>query len=243
MINSVLTKHCDIAVSNVNANFRVTLKHVFELLQDIATEQADILGFGWTAMRDVNKVWVLSKMCVDFDRHIGLGESIQLSTWPTQPNRFFANREFVAKDKEGNRVFGAISKWCLVDLTTHSITNPNFVQPMFLGEYQPSACAVSDNVEKLVFDETYTHQYDKVVRWSDLDMNLHVNNTNYLNYAKDCASQNLVESNVKRVEVVYHCEAKIGDTLSIYSKEQDNVLKVIGKIQDKMCFTVSVVFC
>ena len=41
-----LTKTYNIEISNVDANFNVTPKYIMEMLQDIATDHANLLGFG-----------------------------------------------------------------------------------------------------------------------------------------------------------------------------------------------------
>lgn len=239
---SVMDKSSQITVSNVNTRFCVTLKHVFELLQDIATEHATQLGFGWEVMNSQGKVWVLSKMCVDFYQSVQLYDTINLTTYPTVPSKFFAGREFIAHNSKGEKVFGANSRWCLLDVVSRKILNPNSIEDVFMGQYQPSANAVSDNTDRLTLDDSYTLCYDKVVRISDLDMNNHVNNTNYVNYAKDCFTADMIDKQLKRVEVVYHSEAKLNDTIHIFSKVCQDSLCVIGKVQDKICFTTKMFF-
>lgn len=238
-----LERQYDITVSHVNAEFTVTKKHIFEMLQDIATDHADMLGFGWHALNSEGKVFVLSKMCVELDGEIRLGDCLTVTTWPTKPNRFFADREFVACNQDGQTVLRATSRWCLLDLNKRSIINPDSISHLYDGPYKEENSSVSAVSEKLNVDQSYTHNYDKVIRWSDLDMNKHVNNTNYPLYAMDCASEDLAFCAVKRIELQYHSEAHYGDVLSMYSKEVDKRLMVVGKIGDKVCFTAKISFC
>lgn len=242
MSNNYLERQYTISVSNVNAEFDITLKHVFELLQDIATEHADMLGFGWNALHNEGKVFVLSKMCVEFCGKIALNDTITLATWPVLPNRFFCDREFVGKDANGNVVLKATSRWCLLDLKQRNIINPSNIEHLYGGPYLEQTSGASAASEKLIADSSYTHCYDKTIRWSDLDMNKHVNNTNYPLYAMDCADSDNAFRPIKRVEVQYHSEAHCGDVLSLYSNQSDGCLRVVGKIADKVCFTAKIIF-
>lgn len=77
------------------------------------------------------------------------------------------------------------------------------------------------------------YPFIKTVRRSDLDLNGHVNNTNYATYASDVLSP---EEEILSMEIVFHKELKLGDTLTVYAKRQDNFVTVVGRREDT-CFS------
>lgn len=235
-----LTKTYNIEISNVDANFNVTPKYIMEMLQDIATDHANLLGFGWHALRRENKVWVISK--IKFQHNIAPNtEKLKLTTWPLVPSRFFAQREFVGRDEQDNIVLRASSLWCLLDLETRRIINPHSIDHLYSGPYLEETSWLDGKWEKLAIDDSYSHCYTRTIRWTDLDMNRHVNNTNYTLYAMDCIDDVNFNKSVSAMEVTFHNECHLGDNVEIFANKSDG-LRCVGVMGDKVCFTAKVVF-
>ncbi len=83
---------------------------------------------------------------------------------------------------------------------------------------------------------------DRKVRISDLDINGHMYNAVYSDIAIDYISKQHYEKNVENFRINYIQEAKFEDTISIYGEFKDNIIVIIGKIQDKICFETELIF-
>lgn len=228
--------------SNVDANQFVTPKHILEILQDIAVVHASHLGFGWEELQQVDRVWVLSKIRVELKRPLKKNEKVKLVTYPLEPNRFFAIREFFIEDEYNTRVLSATSRWALLDINSRQMLNPMLNDEFFSGPYKTEGVGVNKPIGKIVLNDDFLKCFDKAVMWSDLDMNFHVNNTNYVQYAVDCASTNLHKKAISAFEVTYYSETRLGETISLYKRETETELFVLGIKNEKTCFTAKIEF-
>ena len=210
---------CRLHESDFGFDQNVKMLRVLQFLQDAATQHGEQLGLGWNAMDANGILWVLSKIKVVFDKPVTRKtQEFLLYTWPLAPTRFFAERCFTAVTDEG-QIFSATSFWSLISKEQRKILPAEKMNEFFHGEYSSAHCDASADYVRVRFDETFVPVYEKTVRRSDLDLNGHVNNTNYATYASDVLSP---EEEILSMEIVFHKELKLGDTLTVYAKRQDN---------------------
>lgn len=229
------TMDCKLYESNFDTSGVLSLHRVMEFLQDAAGEHAKQLGFGWDNLNVTSCLWVLSKIKIRFEKALTKQvKGFKLYTWPLAPARFFAERCFVATDETGNRLFAATSIWLVIDRETRKIVSADKLKNIYKCDFDDARCDVAPDFERIRRDGSYVHCYDKTVRRSDLDVNGHVNNTNYVNYALDV----LVPSErVTEADIVYQKELMLGDTAQIWCKREGDNVYVVGE-RSETCFTV-----
>lgn len=224
---------CRLHESDFGFDQNVKMLRVLQFLQDAATQHGEQLGLGWNAMDANGILWVLSKIKVVFDKPVTRKtQEFLLYTWPLAPTRFFAERCFTAVTDEG-QIFSATSFWSLISKEQRKILPAEKMNEFFHGEYSSAHCDASADYVRVRFDETFVPVHEKTVRRSDLDLNGHVNNTNYATYASDVLSP---EEEILSMEIVFHKELKLGDKLTVYAKRQDNFVTVVGRREDT-CFS------
>ena len=155
-----------------------------------------------------------------------------LYTWPLRPARFFAERCF-AGVKEDRTLFSATSLWTVIDRNTRRIVSADKLNSIYRCDFDDAHCDVTADFVRLRRDESYVQCYTKTVRRSDLDVNGHVNNTNYVNYALDVLQPG---ERVTEAEIVFQKELLFGDTVTVYAKRESGKVYVIGE-RDETCFT------
>lgn len=226
---------CALCDSNFDACGTVKPRRIMEFLQDAAGEHAKRLGFGWDKLDQTGCLWVLSKMKIRFYRPVtrDVGK-FELVTWPLKPVRFFAERCFAATDEEGKTLFQATSIWLVIDRSTRKIVSANALENIYNADFDEAHCDVAPDFERFRRDESFAFCYEKAVRRSDLDINGHVNNTNYIDYALDALDPT---ERVREAEIVYQKELVYGDTVAIYTKRNGNFVYVIGE-KSETSFTV-----
>ena len=227
------TTECRLFDSNFDMNGTLDLHRVAELLQDAAGEHARQLGFGWDDLDATGCLWVLSKLKIRFDKPLKEQKRFVLYTWPLKPARFFAERCFVAVDENGRQLFAATSIWLVIDRQSRRIASADRLADIYKAEFDEAHCDVTADFERIRRDNSYVLSYEKTVRRSDLDVNGHVNNTNYINYALDVLDPLRY---VSQIEIVYQKELKLGDTAQVYCKQEGNAVYVVGE-RDETCFT------
>ena len=230
-----LTTDCLLYESNFDVSGVLKLHRVMEFLQDAAGAHAANLGFGWDNLDATGCLWVLSKLKIRFDTPIGKDvKRFTLYTWPLKPTRFFAERCFVAVNEAGEQLFCATSVWLVIDRDTRRIVSPDRLEALCNCDYDDAHCDVLPQFERVRRDEKYEFCYDRTIRRSDLDVNGHANNTNYVNYALDALSTDEI---VSEMEIVYQKELVLGDVVHIYGKRDGDYAYVVGE-RGETCFTV-----
>ena len=229
-----------LGIEKADYNGNITIKYLMEVLQKISTDSANQLGFGHSLVRSYNLAWVLNKIKINFFRPIKIGEEITFYTWPLAPKHFTADRDYKAVDKEGNVVFVGTSVWNLIDLTKRSLTSTEIVKDIQV-DYKTDRAIENASYSRFRLSPDFVLNYSKTIRISEIDINNHVNNTNYYSYSQDVLSSQEYDKGIKELEIKFNQELHLGDTLQIYSFKQNNILQVIGKKDDKDVFFTQLV--
>ena len=219
-----------LGIEKADYNGNITIKYLMEVLQKISTDSANQLGFGHSLVRSHNLAWVLNKIKINFFRPIKIGEEITFYTWPLAPKRFTADRDYKAVDKKGNVVFVGTSVWNLIYLTKRSLTSTEIVKDI----------RVDYKTDRAIEGASYS-RFRLSPDFVLIDINNHVNNTNYFSYSQDVLSSQEYDKGIKELEIRFNQELHLGETLQIYSFKQNNILQVIGKKDDKDVFFTQLV--
>lgn len=231
-----LRTDCALYESDFDVTSRVKPHRVMEFMQDAATTHADVLGIGWDYMDKCGLFWILSKVKIVFHKPLDRAtRSFQLFTWPIELNRLFAERRFEAVGEHGEPLFSSSTIWMIVERDSRKIASRETVAKYYAFDFDNTACNCDADFDRIRRDRTYCLAYERQVRRTDLDINRHVNNTNYVNYALDLLDD---KEQVTELEIVYHKELKLGDSVSVYVKRQDNLVFVVGERDNQACFTV-----
>ncbi len=233
-VEFVYTKKMGIEKADYNGN--IVIRYIMEILQKISTDSANELGFGHDLVRKNNLAWVLNKIKIRFNRPIKMGETITFYTWPLAPKHFTADRDYKAVDEKGEVVFSGISVWNLIDLSKRSLTSTEIVKDIEV-DYKQERAMEDLSFNRVKLNDNYLLKYEKIIRLSEIDINDHVNNTNYFVYAQDTLTKEEYNKTIKEVEIKFNQELHLEETLQIYSFAEGNKRYIIGKKQDKEVFS------
>ncbi len=229
------TKDCILYESDFDVNKTVKLRRIMEFMQDLATTHADKLGFGWNSMNDNGLFWVMSKVKIVFhkqsDRNV---RRFKLYTWPVKPDRLYVERRFEAVDDQGENLFSATTVWMIVERDTRKIASREAVARFYNADFDDAPCGADVSFARIRRDCDYLLKYERTIRRSDLDLNRHVNNTNYVDYASDALAD---ADTVSQAEITYNRELLLNDCVSVYSKQIDRVVWIVGERGGDVCFT------
>lgn len=198
----------------------INLYRIADLLQDTAGRHADALGFGMDDLGDTGTTWALTKLHILVQRPLVGGEAYTIQTWPAGTHRLWAIRRYRLLDTNGSEVGQAISHWMILDRVTHrpqrlpeSLTGRNWPEP-------PAPEATWANFGEVSSLDVQSDTFN--VRITEIDINNHVNNANYLAWALNESSSRLYPDRVAvEAEVLFEAEAKFGDTIQILSAYEE----------------------
>ena len=228
-------KKFEIGDSHVDFCRQLKLSEMLSRFQDVATVHAGMLNCGFQAMRERGYFWVLSRVELEILRAPKVGECVTVRTFPEKPLPLQCNRCYTMETEAGERLVNGYSMWCVLDLARNRLTpirNIGLRDPISYMERDFDA-----NLEKIL-EEPGAYVYTKQVRMSDLDANIHMNNTRYADVIADAFSmEEWQKSRISRIQINYLGQARAGDEIRVTKKEdRSKGIFVQGQIDETACF-------
>ena len=218
----VRTDQFSIKSYDVDSAGRLKFTSLLQYFQEIAGHHAAELGVGYEELGRRGAIWVLSRLRIDVSSMPAWGTGVTLLTRPIGVNRLFAMREFSMTDAAGGTLLSAITGWVVLDRTTN---RPGRIQLLPLAPHlKQERPAPPDFLEKLVPPQRLAPLYEKKVLASEIDVNNHVNNAEYVRWIVDAfAPEQLAGRPIRRLRVHYLDAATFGETIAINggADEQD----------------------
>lgn len=190
---------------------------MLQFLQDLASDNAESLDFGYSYIIKHNLAWFLLKYRLEFDDYPEGIYDLTIKTEPRGYNKIFAYRDFYITHK--NKQIGrATSTWTLVDLNTKSMANASEVLASNPYMVQHEKRENDLNYGKIKLPEKYDIEKVFEVRFDDLDVNRHVNNANYIVWA------------IEPLDFEFRRKHKLKTVDMIFKKEITYGSKVLSKV-------------
>lgn len=229
-----LSREYELTESDFDVTGYAKPQRIMEIMQDLATDQAQILGFGWDLLNSHGLFWVLSKVKIIFNKPVTRhNNKFKVYTWPVAPNKFFIERRFVVVDDNGSEVFAASTMWMMIERDTRKIADTKTVENFYKADFDNTPC-IDCNLERIRKNDEFTLAYETQIRRSQLDINKHVNNTHYVNFAADVLQHT---DKISQIEITYNKELKQGDAIAVYFKRTPNAVCVVGERNGETSFS------
>ena len=221
-------KTFEIRSSDVSANNEAKPQAILHCLEDAAYTNANENGFGYDATSKKNVGWFLIKYHLVFEKKFKAEEEVKIKTWPSKTKGIYCQREFEIYDSDDNKVGCATSLWLLVSFDTKKILDPykTFDFPELDEKY-----VMQEPFPKISTPTNFDFENTFQVTFDDIDLNKHVNNSNYLKYAINTLPYDfLLENFPKDILIQYSKEATIGDFIVSkvsFDKEKNESLHIL----------------
>lgn len=211
-------------------DFKMTLKPsaLLNFLQDVATINAELLGFGYSFVHPKNYGWFLIKYHMEFDEYPSGIDEIIIKTEARGISKILANRDFEIWTSDNKKRLGRVaSQWMMIDLNTKNIL-PLAKIVDFMPHYEKRENDLLFN--KIAHPENITLEETFKIRFDDIDANRHVNNANYFAWAFETLPWEFkAEHKLKTLDIVYKKEILFGNNVisqaEIAGKTSTHVLK------------------
>ncbi len=198
----------------------IKMASLMQYLQEVAALHAEQLGFGVDRLNTINSYWVLSNLRIEISKLPKWNDEITVKTWPSGYTRLIATREFVAKDQNDCELFRAGSQWMVLDKRS---SRPKNLFHLDLSLPKTGLKALSGKLVRLEPQDDYS-QVDRIsVPYSSIDLNGHVNNTEYIRWGID-ALRNAFKfgGNVRSMHATYLSEVFEADELDLLLSYSNN---------------------
>lgn len=170
-----------LAASDFDANGVLNPYVLLKYLEDIAVKNASDNHFGVEEVAIQQVAWVLLKYTMEFSDYPQGIQELVIETESRGVNRLFAIRDFTIKDAEGAQLGRVSSTWAVIDIDSKRMLNP---QEVFKGCLPKLEKRADDLNYRKISPVTPPYQEQEFsVQAHDIDLNQHVNNCVYMNWA------------------------------------------------------------
>lgn len=191
---------------------RLKLSHVMDFVQEVATDHAGRMGASGTDLIGHGLFWAVIRHRVRITRLPRAGENIRLETWPLPATRTAYPRSVVAYDRAGNELFRAMSLWVLMDVETRGMVLPGKSGLHIEGLIRGSELELPGSLAPRSAGDADI----RTVRFTDLDINGHMNNCRYLDWIQDTLPGVFHQTHVpEEFSVCYLSEAREGERVQL----------------------------
>ena len=193
-------------------NGHIKLPDVILLSLQVSGMQSIELGVSDKAiLEDYNLVWIITDYDIEVVRLPRFAEEITIETEALSYNRLFCYRRFTIYDESGQELIHMMATFVLMDRDSRKV---HAVEPEIVAPYQ------SEFNKKLIRGPKYESLNEPIskdyhVRFYDLDMNGHVNNSKYLDWIFEVMGADFLTQYIpKKINLKYVKEVRPGGVIT-----------------------------
>ncbi len=207
------SKEFNIHYYEVDSSQYATIPSILNYLQDTAISHSASVGLGISELLSVGTCWVLSRWSLIIDKYPIINERITIETWPWRMERFYAWRDFLIKNSNGEVIVKASSQWIYIDIAKRRpIRIPSEYSLTYVLE--ENIKSIENPFSELDIPAIINDSSVFGVRRSDIDTNNHVNNTKYLEWLLEAIPARIYDNyRLKSLEIVYKKETMYGGSI------------------------------
>ena len=193
-------------------NGHIKLPDVILLSLQVSGMQSIELGVSdKDILEDYNLVWIITDYDIEVIRLPRFAEEITIETEALSYNRLFCYRRFTIYDEAGQDLIHMMATFVLMDRDSRKV---HAVEPEVVAPYQ------SEFDKKLIRGPKYANLEEPVskdyhVRFYDLDMNGHVNNSKYMDWIFEVMGADFLTHYIpKKINLKYVKEVRPGGVIT-----------------------------
>ncbi len=230
----------EIAVKSEVAPFASAVAEIIEIM---ATENAEKFGYGREVVLSYGGFWIVSKIRFNILAYPESDSTIIAETWPLPPGKIKVERQYRIKDKTGKTLVNAASEWCV--LSTENRRPIRVEGDCFSGghEYFNEHSGAGDftRIRPSITDADFCCEREIIE--SDIDINKHTNNKRYTEMVLSCFSDEyLMKNPIKTYELHFVKETVLGDKIRIFKSDTEEGVIVTGISNDSTVFNAKLEF-
>lgn len=202
---------------------KASLVELIELTQETAWKHADNMGLGYSRLMSEDLMFALAWESIDLQGRPGYGDTVEVITRLPGTSRLYFYRDFLITDGSSETFLEARTTWTCMDTNTRrpqrldrlssELDFPYFEEPKDVDrpEFSPP--------------ESAGQSYATTVRPSDLDVNSHANNVQYIRWIMDSIPlEFLVPRELDNFDIKYQAELSAGDELLVERSELESTI-------------------
>lgn len=222
-----------IELDDVKTSNQISNKAILKVLENAGGMHSDSVGQGLNHINETGTSWVLLAWKVKIIKRPTYNTEITINTWSRNSNRFYSYRDYEIYDENNELCIIATSKWTLINIKDGSLAE---ITPRIIEVYQDEENSVFEEktIAKLREPESFENQIKYKTLRRDIDINNHVHNLYYLDFAYEALPEEIYRSEeCNNIEIMYKKQIKLGEQISCLYTKQENQHIVTIKSEDE----------
>ncbi|XP_077228158.1 palmitoyl-acyl carrier protein thioesterase, chloroplastic-like [Tasmannia lanceolata] len=198
-----------------------TMETLMNLLQETALNHVTSSGlasdgFGATHEMSVRKlIWVVTRINIQVEKYSCWGDVVEIDTWVAASGKNGMRRDWIIRDYSTQKIITrATSTWVIMNRETRRLSKipeqvREEVEPFFLDRTVIASTNDSSKIDKLNDQTAESIRSGLAPRWSDTDVNQHVNNVKYIGWILESVPTKVLEDyNLTSMTLEYRRECR-----------------------------------
>lgn len=209
-------------------------------MQEVGSLHLEAMNYSYEFIANKGYVYLLVNLRVVLHRPIKSHETIRFETWVTKNAGIRTYRNFAIYDKENICVGEASTVWVLTNVSNHKIVKLSD-SPITM-KLNPDKKLSFPDANKVKIPKDLKPMGERKIRYTDIDVNAHVNNSIYGDIFYDAYGMYFSKYFVNDFSINYRREAFLSDTINLMGKSEneDNIacISMAGMINDVASFEI-----
>lgn len=212
-------KSFKVQFSETDFTLKLKLYALINKMQEVSSLHAEELGMGYEALDEHGLGWIISKYRISIENYPKWDDTLTIETWPSGKDKLFLMRSFYIYNQNKEKIGSIYSAYVLIDTKTgrpqRTSTMPTEL-PVIIEEG-------SKEFERFRILKDPISTMTRTVHYTDLDINMHMNNACYVQWIEDCFELEQYKSmQIKDIQVNFISGATIGEEIliSVHRDEQ-----------------------
>lgn len=214
----LFSKKFTLTPGECNGQQEMSLSFLVGRIIKVASMHADLWGVGYEKMISSRTAWVLSRLSIEMKHFPAINQEYTLETWIEDYNTRFSTRNMAILDNKGEVCGYVRTIWLVLDLEARRTANMeelNELRTLVLDRPCPIDPPTRMRIENGQKIDSFA------VRYSDIDLNRHVNSARYVEYLLNQYPFEWYDNNrITRFEIAYAHEALPGINIDVYREEK-----------------------
>ena len=222
--------------SQSDSNKRMSFYELLKVTSDMAVEDYELRGMDRDTLTEHGFACLVSRVAFRFHRMPKENENYVFTTYEEKSEPLQLVRAYEFTTPEGEPLITGISSWLLVDPVARRILpTKKFEMRKPIESQKEHDCL---KYGKIQIPEDLEKWDERIIKYSEIDGNNHVNNARYGAFVADSIPENLRNAAFTDFRLNYAKEAKLGQKLEIFGKinENEKKLTIVGKTEEGVSF-------
>lgn len=193
--------------------------------QAVADVHSEKMGYARDNLLKNDMCWVLYRLSVRMHAYPSGTDIVRVTTWPAPIAGPVFPRYFTMESPDGSKIGEIVAGYILMSVSTRRPLRPSALDTAIETNDRPAPMPLPSALHL----DGAQQIGSRPVRYSDLDLNGHMNNTRYIDWVCDAVGTDALRPGLAGWQVNYISEARPDELLTLRAKTEGSTTLIIGK--------------